>query len=244
MAKTKENPNFSDLLKQYKAFCERKAANMSESLAALSKSESDLASIQRRLSTEANTMSAEEYTELKKREKDLLTSVNFLEERIELMRSTPATTEEERRSFVEEISKLDTALAEELKQVTYKALKEIAKKYEPIITDLEKIRAMKSGFDKALGDGKSNMTAPRRLPSYSVSMIHMLLQYFNSFDEELGNGENTTTGYNTEELTEVREELKRLNMSAGVDGGGVVGISVPTDQDAYQAIYYNKPWVM
>lgn len=241
MAKKNENV-FEELVAQYAEYAERRAELLKSLNADRERYQTELSEIQRQLSKEANTMTAEAYRIKKERMDEIFKEMKFIDERLQGFKNSSAVTDEEYDSWQEKAVAEDLRLRSKLKSDTHSFLKELAAKYEEYITEIEKINALRYNFEGAIGKRQSPSSMAKNLPPFAKAVMRLLLVYYNEIDKDINEGQQQTECYDREKIREAHKEIQQVGKQVGFSSVG--GVDVPSWQEAYNELKYNKPWAV
>ncbi|MBR3208007.1 MAG: hypothetical protein IKF58_16610 [Bacillus sp. (in: Bacteria)] len=239
----KETSVFNELFSQYNEYAERKAKKLHDIEISTEKAYREMDEIQQKLKKGAAAMTSEEYRANNKRLNELANDILVYQEQTELIEKSHGTTDEEYKAWTDVISKESDRIKAEVQTETYKLLKQFAEFYEKEITEFEKLRSLLYSFEHAVGNRKGDFQfVIPTMPPYVKCICRVLLIYYNELEELINNGEHKTTCIDMDEIRKARLEISET--------GGKVGypqlkeMDVPTWDEAYNEIKYNKAWTV
>lgn len=240
-ATDKEKSVFEELLSKYTQYADRKAAKIEMLTSAIENCEKELSVIQRKFANEVSTMTPEEYKANKQRMDELFDDIELYNEQKDILEKRPGTTSEEYQEWQETAENEINRIKAEVEAETYRLLTQLVELYEKDITAFEKMRLLIYSFEGAVGNRKQSFdVADKVLPPYVNCICRVLLIYFNELDEKLNNGEHKTKCYDTEIVSETLSEISQIGRRLGFPQ--VKELNVPSWDEAWHEIKYDKPW--
>lgn len=238
----KEKSAFNELLAKYNEFAERKANRLFELADKHESAEREIKEIRYKLSGEVSTMSAEDYIKNEKRINELEKSLELYEGQAALIETRPGTTDEEYADWIASYIAEHERIKAEVQTETFKLLKQFVDFYEKDITEFEKLRMLRYSFEGAVGNRKNPYEVLKNLPPYVNCICRVLLIYYNELEELINNGEHKTKCVDDEEIKRSLHEISQTGSKAGFSA--LTSLTVPTWNEAYNEIKYNKPWTV
>ena len=236
----KEKSAFNELLAKYNEFAERKANKMNELEENKEKADAELEEIQQKIKKDFVTMPAEEYRAKTDRVKELTSDLLTYQEQAEIIETTPGTTDEEYKAWTGDLEKERDRIKTEIQDGTYKLLRQFVEFYEKEITEYEKLRSLRYSFEGAVGNRTEPIYTVKNLPPYVRCICRVLLIYYNELEELINNGEHKTTCVDMDEIKRAFHEISETGNKA--EYPQTKELNVPTWEEAYNEIKYNKPW--
>lgn len=230
---------YNELLEKFKQYVEKESGKIADYSNSIEDCEKELSKIQKDLN-ENSTMTAEESRSLTRKMNDLFGDLGFYKARLENIKKDPILTDEEYRAFKEEYRAYDEDLRNKCKEETYMILKNLVEYYEETITQIEKNRQLFTSFEYTVAKHKYSGCIAKSIPPYACAVIRLLLIYYNELDKELNEGKKQTECFNR---TEIRDNAHVIqDIMKKVDDNFIADMSVPSFQEAYKELKYNKNW--
>lgn len=230
---------YNELLEKFKQYVEKESGKIADYSNSIEDCEKELGKIQKDLN-ENSTMTAEESRSLTKRMNDLFSDLDFYKERLDSIKKDPIITDEEYKAFKEEYKAYDEDLRNKCKEETYMIMKNLVEYYEETITQIEKNRQLFTSFEHTVAKHKDSGYIAKAIPPYSCAAIRLLLIYYNELDKELNEGKKQTECFNRAEIRDNAHVIQDIVKE--VDDNFIADTSVPSFQEAYKELKYNKKW--
>lgn len=238
----KDKSVFNELLAKYNEYAERREARLYDLETRTDRAYREMEIIQDKLKREIGAMTAEEYHANNKRLNELTNDILLYQEQTELIEKSHGTTEEEYKAWADELSKEIDRIKAELQTETYKLLKQFVELYERDLTEFEKLRSLRFSFEGAVGNRRTPHETVKDLPPYVRCICRVLLIYYNELEELINNGEHKTTCVDMDEIKRAFHEISETGNKA--EYPQTKELNVPTWEEAYNEIKYNKPWTV
>lgn len=187
-----------------------------------------------------NSMTPEEYRLAKKRIGELNEELSFANDRLQMMETASAVTDEEYKAWREAMNGEQIRLRDECEKEVYRLLGLLVEYCEKELVEIDRLNALSYNFEYSIGKHEDTLyPVTRQTPGYLYMLLEYLLVFYNDLDEKLNGKERQTTGIDEAAKQAAHHEISQIGAQVGF--AATQGLNIPTKDEAFKDIKYNKP---